>query len=166
MFSFPRKHEQKSFLISVLESKGRMKVFSFIFWRKWQKWNLLLTITGPLKPLKVVFKNEIHKNLLVTIVVATTPFLHAQPTKIIFASCCFTAHVIASTIFFDGCETFWTIFGVDRNPFACFWIIVTFLFPDFQHFAIYWFVYIFVAGKTERISTFALNWTRFQISYL
>ena len=141
-----------------------MKAFSFILWMT--KMKFAFGIFWTLKLLKVVFKNEIHKNLLVTIVVATTPFLHAQPTKFIFASCCFTAHVIASTIFLDGCETFWTIFGVDRNPFACFWIIVTFLFPDLQHFAIYWFVYIFVAGKTERISTFALNWSRFQISYL
>ena len=44
------------------------------------------------------------------------PGAQANPTKVRFTSLIFANHVVTTSIFFNDCSAFWTLFGVSGDP--------------------------------------------------
>lgn len=86
------------------------------------------------------------------------PRTKTNPTKVCFTRLILANHVIASTIFLNGCSTSWTLFGIGRYPIGCFGIIVTFLDPFLDQMAADRITPIFRACEAKRMATTAFHW--------
>lgn len=89
-----------------------------------------------------------------------------SPGRYCIVGCLFAYHMIASAILFNSNITLRTLFRVGRNPIRCFRIVVAFLNPLFQEPTQHRIMPIFTAFKAEYVSTFASDWTRFDIDHL